>query len=198
MKRKVYFTAALLVFAGFAGAVVYENGSSPSNNVEDGEMRITSAGSTASGTTAVGPNGTQYSSSVAMAGRTGEITNESVTAPVFSESGNMTQLEFNGSITSSDLCQVIDQETKKVGEESFVLNVKTVKDELENGTYCGQQLTMINYEAEFEHERPYELKVLHNGEEVETFQAEDIAGPEPPAKEPDFVSKIVNFFQGLF
>jgi hypothetical protein len=144
MRKAALLLAAGLMIIGFSGAVVYGNGSSPSNNVSEGEMGITSAQpSSASGSTAAGPNGTQYSSKVEMAGRGGPITNESVTAPVFTEVGNMTRVQFNGLIISPDLCHVIDQETDETGEDNYSINVQTVKDEPDNGTVCGQARTMI-------------------------------------------------------
>jgi hypothetical protein len=200
MRKAALFLAACLMLIGFSGAVVYENGSSPSNNVSEGEMGITSApSSSASGSTAAGPNGTQYSSKVEMAGRDGPITNESVTAPVFTDTGNKTRVQFNGSITSPDLCHVIDQETDETGENSYSINVQTVKDEPDNGTVCGQAQTMIDYNAEFEAEKPYNLTVLHNDEEMETFTAkEDIAGPEPEPRKRGIIGSIFDFFTGLF
>lgn len=185
-----------VLLAGLSGAVVDENGSSPSNNADDGELAITSSGSTASSSTAVGPNGTKWTSSVKMDGRTSDIANGSVTEPVFSGSGDRSSLSFNGSIVSATPCHVLESEIEKVGQDSYVMNITTVKEDLDK--VCKQQLVMIDYDAEFEHQRPYELKVLHDGEKIETFEAEDIAGPEPEPRERGFIGSLVDFFTGLF
>lgn len=191
MKRALLIATLILFTVSTATAVTNYDG-------PEDQPHIMGTGSSASGTTAAGPNGTQYSSNVAMDGRDSNITNESVTEPVFTDVGEKTMVEFNGSITSPDLCHVIDQETD--GENgTYTINVQTVKDELDNNTLCGQAQTMIDYTAEFEAERPYDLKVLHNGEEIDTFTAEeDIAGPEPEPRNRGFIGSVVDFFTGLF
>ena len=198
MKRKVYMMTVLLLLAGFAGAVVDENGSSPSNQVDEGEMAITSTGSTASGTTAVGPNGTEYSAKVAMSGRLGDITNGSVAEGSREITEGKIRLELNGSIVSPTLCHVVDQKVSTSDGNSYKLKIDTVKENLNNDTLCAQQQAMINYNAEFEAEGPYELTVLHNGEEVKTFNVEDVAGPEPEPRERGFIASLIDFFTGLF
>jgi hypothetical protein len=191
MKRTLLITTLVLFTASTATAVTNYDG-------PEDKPHIMGSGSTASGSTAVGPNGTQYTSKVAMDRRISNITNESVTQPVFKNVGDKTRVEFNGSITSLDLCHVIDQETESANG-TYKINIKTVKEKLNSDGICGQAQTMIEYTAEFEAERPYDITVLHNGEEMETFTAEeDIAGPEPEPRKRGFIGSVVDFFTGLF
>ncbi len=193
MKREALLIALTLSLVTISGAVVYENGSSPSSNIEEGRMAITSGGSTAGSSTAVGPNGTEWSSSVEMIGRDGNITEESVTEPVFTEKERKNLVRFNGSITSPDLCHVIEHDVEET-EEGYSLNIKTVKDELDQP--CGQQQTMIDYKASFQAEAPYNLTVLHNGEEMETFQAENEEGT-PSDRESEEKGAVESFLDWL-
>ncbi|MFB6144194.1 MAG: hypothetical protein ABEJ98_02685 [Candidatus Nanohaloarchaea archaeon] len=191
MKRALFaFTAILFAASTAAGVVGYDG---PKN-----QPHILGTGSSASGSTAVGPNGTAWSSNVAMDGRSGNITNESVTTPVFSDAGNLTRVEFNGSITAATPCHILGQKVNQTADNSYTLNVKTIREDPESA--CTQQLVMIDYSAEFKAEKPYNLTVLHDGEEMETFTAGEFS-QETGEQQPEnsgFIAAVVDFFRGLF
>jgi hypothetical protein len=90
MKKTVLIAAVLCVLISPALGVV-------GHNDTGGEMGVTSTGSTASGTTAVGPNGTEYSSKVSMEGRTQDNTEDRIREETISSSG----AHFNGTIQAA-------------------------------------------------------------------------------------------------
>jgi hypothetical protein len=132
------------------------------NDSGEGQMGITS-GSSASATTGVGPNGTEYTASVSMEGLSPNSTEDRIR----DESISSSKVEFNGTIQAPTPCHVIDHEINET-QEGYTFNIKTVKDQKENGT-CTQVLKGINYNAEFEAETGHTLQIQHNGEEIETF-----------------------------
>lgn len=133
------------------------------NNSGDDYMGITSTGGSSSATTSVGPNGTEYTAKVMMEGRSPENTSDRITSESISSSG----VQFNGTIQASTPCHVIEHEITKT-QDGYNLNIKTVKDNLENQT-CTQVLTGINYNAEFEGQTGFTLQVQHNGQTLNTY-----------------------------
>lgn len=159
MKRTVLLaTITLLLISGTAAVV---GGPEP----RDGEMAITSTGSSASASTSVGPDGKEWSSSVEMRGRNPNITDGDRVENV-SKSSNQTS--FTGYIQAPTPCHVIDQETEKTGEQSYSLNVQTVKEN--QSQVCTQQVVMIKYEGSFEAGTPYTLEIQHNNQTVDTLE----------------------------
>lgn len=168
MKKTILLTAVLL-FVSAATAVF--GGPEP----REGEMAITSGGSSASSTTSVGPNSTEWSSSVEMRGRSPNIT-EGGRVENVSHTENGTT--FSGHIQAPTPCHVIDQETERLEENNYRMNIQTVKENLENGSQaCTQQVVMISYDGNFEAESPYSLEIQQNNETVDTLESS--LGAEP-------------------
>lgn len=146
MKRTILLVAIAL-FISTATAVV--EGPEP----DDREMSITSTGSST------------LSSTVKMQGRNSNITNGDRVENI-SHSGNGTT--FSGYIQAPTPCHVIDQETEKLGDQNYRMNVQTVKDN--ESQICTQQVVMIEYDGSFEAEAPYSLEIQHNNETVDTLE----------------------------
>lgn len=165
MKRTILLvTIALLVST--ATAIV--GGPEP----DDGEMAIMSSGSSASSSTAVGPNGTGWSSTVKMQGRNPNVTDgDRVENTSYSEN----ETTFSGYIQAPTPCHVIDQKTEKLGDQSYRMNIHTVKEN--QSQICTQQVVMIEYKGSFEAESPYSLEIRYKNETVETL--ENALGEEP-------------------
>lgn len=179
MRRTAILAAALCILITPAIAVVGHNGS-------DGDMSITSSGSTASGTTAVGPNGTEYSAKVSMDGRVQQNTSDRIR----SETISSRQVSFKGTIEAPTPCYVIDHEVEEK-EEGYVLNIKTVEEGGDGP--CTQVVTGINYDAEFEAEPGYELEVQHNGQQIETYQTTSDSGDSNDKEKKSFWQQILEF-----
>lgn len=158
MKRTILLVAMALLIST-ATAVV--GGPEP----DQGEMAIMSSGSSASATSAVGPNGTEWSSSVKMAGRDSNIT-QGDRVETFAYSDNETS--FTGYIQAPTPCHVIDQETEDLGDQNYKMNVQIVKQN--ESQVCTQQVVMIKYDGSFEAEAPYSLEIQHNNETVENLE----------------------------
>ncbi|MFP4038349.1 MAG: hypothetical protein ACLFTA_01040 [Candidatus Nanohaloarchaea archaeon] len=172
-------TAVILAMIGLitgAAAVVGHNGS-------DGEVSITS-GESASSTTEVTENGTEYTARVSMTGQTQNETGNRVRNATYSESG----VTFQGAIKAPTPCHVIDQDVKETGENRYSLHIKTKKDSLENRSQaCTQVVTNINYSAEFEASPGFQLEVKHDGQTMETLE-------EPQEQKKSLIQRILAFF----
>lgn len=178
MKRTATILVSIALMTGLATAVVGHNSSG------DEDVGITS-GSSASATSGVNENGTQFTGKVEMSGRTQNQTDDEIRDISYSDHQ---RVEFNGTITAGTPCHVIDQEVNKTGDSTYVLNIKTVKDELDNQA-CAEVVTGINYEAEFEADSGFQLEVQHNGETIETLE-DRVVEKEP---EPSLLQRILNF-----
>jgi len=159
------------------------------NNTKDnGQMEITTKGSTAGSTTAVGPNGTQYSAKVSIEGRNRSSTEDQIRSETISSS----KVEFAGTIQAGTPCHTVDHEVNET-DEGYTINMQTVK-EAKEGQLCTQVVTGINYNAEFEAETGNTLEVQQNGETVETFQTVSDKGDKNKDKgKKSMVQQILNF-----
>jgi ABC-type microcin C transport system duplicated ATPase subunit YejF len=178
MRKNAVILVAIGLMTGMTAAVVGHNGSG------DGDMSITS-GSSASATSAVTENGTAHTGKVEMTGRTQNQTSNELRNISYSDHQ---RVEFSGTITAGTPCHVIDQELNETGENTYVLNIKTVKDELDDQA-CAEVVTGINYDAEFEADSGFRLEIQHNGETIDTL--EDRVVEEEP--EPSLFQRILNF-----
>lgn len=158
MKRTILLTALVLLISATTAVV---GGPDPG----EGEMAIMSSGSSASATSAVGPNGTKWSSSIKMEGRNPNITGGDRVENV-SRSENETT--FSGYIQAPTPCHTIDQETEKVGDQSYRMNIQTVQEN--QSQVCAQQVVMIKYEGSFEAETPYNLEIRHKNQTIDTLE----------------------------
>lgn len=158
MKRTAIILIAFTLVVGTSTALVGHN-----NSPED-EVSITSGGS-ASSTTGVSENGTEYTAKVEMEGRTQNITGNRIRNIDREDS----RVQFEGTVAAGTPCHVIDHEVSRKNGE-YVMNIKTVKDNLDrNNTLCAEVVTGINYSAEFKAEPGFKLEVQHNGETLKTF-----------------------------
>lgn len=178
MIRTALLAATLCILVSPALGVVGHNDSG------EGQMGITS-GSSASATTAVGPNGTEYTARVSMEGLSPNSTDDRIR----DESISSSRIEFNGTIQAPTPCHVIDHEINET-QDGYTFNIETVKDQQENGT-CTQVLKGINYNAEFEAETGFNLEVQHNGEEIETFNTVSDKGDKNEKQ--GLIQMILNF-----
>ena len=180
--KQIISLLALVLLVSTATAVV------GAPEPDEDEMAITSTGSSASSSTSVGPNGTEWTSSVEMRGRNPNVT-DGDTVQNISNSSNKTT--FSGSIQAPTPCHVIDQETEEIGDQTYRLVIETEDQNAENQSQvCTEQVVMIEYDAEFEARSPYSLEVKHNNETIETIS--NSVG-EKTVEEPDR-----NLFNGLF
>ena len=182
--KRLFVVASVFLLVSAAGAVVYENGSSPSNNVSDGEMAITSTGSSASGSTAVGPNGTEYSVKVRAVGQTGTI-GEDRLENVSKEEG---KVSFKGFIQSPTPCHSLRHNVSD-GADGYKLNIYLEESE----QACAQQRVMKEYNAEMEAEESFTLEVQHEGQtvqEIETGQSQK--------EKPSLLDLVIGLFNNLF
>lgn len=184
--KRTYLLAAIALLISTSAAVI--GGPEPG----EGEMAITSSGSSSSSSTAVGPNGTEWSSTVEMQGRNPNVT-EGDRIGNISYSENETT--FSGHIQAPTPCHVIDQQTEKLGDQSYRMNVHTMKDN--ESQICTQQVVMIEYEGSFEAEAPYSLEVQHNNQTVDTL--ENTVEEEPAEKQNGGIfSSLFRWLGGLF
>lgn len=187
MKKTLVLLTVSIMLLGSASAVVGHNGS-------DGELSITSggSGSSAGSSVAAGPNGTEWRATVEM---TGKDTNTStgLLSVNYSE-GDYRMVEFDGVIESPTPCHVLDHNLENTEEDSFRLNVQTVKEELEgnNTQVCTQVITPITYEASFQTEEEFTLEVQHNNQTVDTLEY-----PKEEEKNSPIYS-ILDWFSNLF
>lgn len=173
MKWKILFAAVLLTVSTTAAVEGY-------NGSEDRPHIMGGSGSSASATTAVGPNGTEWTSSVKMKGKNPDVSiGEKVENVTFT--GNKTG--FSGYIQAPTLCHVIDQETEKIGEESYRINIQTVKENQDG--MCAQQVVMIQYKGDFRAETPYTLEISHDNQTIRTLENTADEGSETDGKEQD-------------
>lgn len=189
MRKTLALTTALLLAVSSATAVVGHNDSG-------GDVSITGAGSSASATTAVGPNGTEWTAEVSMTGRQpAENPGGSIANVSYSGDDSTGKASFTGEIVAGTPCHVIDHEVEEEND-SYVMNIQTVKEDLDNDSVCTQVLTGISYDASFEADKPYTVEVQHNGETVGSLEQ-----PKAEEKSPDesgTIAKLLNWLSGIF
>ena len=176
MKRAVTLITAIAVMTFAATAVVGNNAS--------GDVGIASGSSSASGTTSVGPNGSEYSAKIEMAGRSPNQTDNQIRNINYSDHQ---RVEFEGTITAGTPCHIIDHKINETGDNTYVLDVQTVKDDLDQA--CTEVVTGINYEGEFKADSGFQLEIRHDGETIETLEDRVVE------QEPKFslIQKILSF-----
>ncbi len=177
MRRELLLAASLLIFVSLAAGIAYENGSKPDCPPGHACIMSGATGSTsssASATTAVGANGTEYRTEVSMVNRSSTDTGNAIFNVSYSRDGKK-KVSFNGRITAPTPCHVIEHEIEGGNNNSYTLNIRTVRDELDSQTACIQVISGIEYMASFETSEtftgePFRLEVQHNGETVDTLE----------------------------
>lgn len=177
MKRTAIILITFTLLTASSAAVVGHNGSNNS------DLSITS-GSSASATTGVNQNGTQYTAKVEMNGRSNNQTDNEVRNVNFPQN----KVEFEGTVTAGTPCHTVDHELNKT-DNSYTLNIVTVKEDPDQ--VCAEVITGINYDAEFEAEPGFQLEIQHNGETIENVQDRTVE------KEPENKSLIEKLLEIL-
>lgn len=94
MKKKALLSVTLILITGVSTAVV------GGPNASDGELAITSSSSSASATTAVGPNGTQYEAKFSVVNRSASANQTGV----INSSFDGDQVNFTGVVETPTPC----------------------------------------------------------------------------------------------
>jgi hypothetical protein len=175
MKRIALALITFGLIVGNAAAVV------DNKTRNNSDVGITSGSSSA--TTGVNPNGTQYTAKVEMRGRTSNASNivENVS---YADKNKVT---FSGVINASNPCHTLEHDLNETGDDSYILNIKTVDSE--SAGACATVVTGIKYDAEFEADAGFNLEVRHNNRTIETME-DRVVEPKP---EPGLLEKILNF-----
>jgi len=185
MKRIVLITALVLLISTAAAVV---GGPEPS----DGELAITSSGSSASATSTVESNGTKWSSSIKMKDRISNISEGEILKNV---SLSDSKASFTGYIQAPTPCHVIDQETQKIDNSSYLMNIETVKEN--ESRICTQQIVMIEYIGSFEAEAPYSLEIRHNSQTIDTLE-KTVGGEGTEDDKEGVIQTFLSWLENLF
>lgn len=147
-----------------SGATAVVDGPEP----DDGEMTIMDRGSSsATASSSVDSEGTDYRAETSMVNRSPNITDQRLENVSYSE--DEYRVDFTGHIEASTPCHVIDHDVDET-DEGFVLNVQTVKDDLDNqSAACAQVMNMIEYEASFSNSEDFTVEVRHGNQTVQTL-----------------------------
>lgn len=185
MKKKALLSVTLILLAGATAAVV------GGPNASEGEMTITSSGSSASATSAVGPNGTEYETKFSVVNRSASINQTGVVNSSFDGD----QVNFTGVVETPTPCYEVSHSVDRESDGQYSFTVNT---EEENGT-CTQVIAYHKYEASFTAEEPYQLTVNHGNSSVETLTHEEYSEPEEDTEESRGpIAGFFNFLSSLF
>ena len=109
------------------------------------------------------------------------------------------KVTFNSHIQAPNPCHVIEQETEKLSEDNYRIDIRTVEDQLNNQSVCTTQTLMIKYEGSFQAEIPFTLEIRHNNQTADTIEASDITRQDPKDnREKGGFSGFMNWFGNLF
>ena len=198
MKRTVLLATIALLVSTTAAIEGYDG--------PEDQPHIMSSGSTASGTTAAGPNGTEYRAEVAMRNSScisGNLSEglEDINYLTRESYPPQNVVEFTGYIETPNPCYTLDHEIEETAKNNiYVMNITS---EASEGN-CIQCVGIISYDASFENVGDgFKLEVMHDGEVVETLEhpefnnSSDLKSPMPP-KRKSFIGGIINWFSSLF
>ena len=151
---------ALIGFLGMGAGVV------GGPNASDGEMVIMDSGNSASATTSVGPNGTSWSTEIQNLNSTcrGPGDRQEIEFIGFQTDGNLTELNFRGSLNTSNPCTELEIKVNETGENSYRLEIV----ETSSNGICTQCLGNSEFRGSFAAEKRYKVKIIHNGEVLGT------------------------------
>lgn len=183
MKKKALLSVTLILITGVSTAVV------GGPNASDGELAITSSSSSASATTAVGPNGTQYEAKFSVVNRSASANQTGV----INSSFDGDQVNFTGVVETPTPCYELSHSINRSGDGQYSF---TVEKEEENGT-CTQVIAYHRYEASFTAEEPYQLIVNHGNSSVETLTHEEYSETDSEDDAEKSRGPIAGFFDFL-
>lgn len=196
--RKFLIAAALLVFTSTSLGVV------GGPNASEGEMTITS-GSSSSASTAVGPNGTEWRSSLENRENSCISGNQSqnIEFQGFQADGDFTTLNFDGLIQTSNPC--VNLELNVSEESGDVYRIELV--ERSSDGVCVECVGAARFSGSFSAPGEYRAEVVNNGEVLGTIETpgfveenssgEDSSEPEGQSVWEGF-SSIFKWFGSLF
>ena len=194
--KKILFTALLLVSVGLGSAVV------GGPEAGDGELAITKSGSSASASASVGPNGTEWRSSVSNMNSSCMTGNQSQSVSFgdfYQSEENMTKIEFSGVLESSNPCHEVVVNVSKSSEN--VYEVELV--EKSTGRICTSCIGALNFEASFQAPGDYRAVFKNSGEEIAVKETpgfenttSDSDDPQSP-KEESVWEAVSNWFRWL-
>jgi hypothetical protein len=161
MKRTV-FSAAVLLFIGLGTAVV--GGPDPGED----EMAITGvSGGSAEATTGVGPDGKTYRAVVENTQNSCMTENISTGVEFgnFHENGDMTRVNFTGTVGTSNPCHELSLNVSEGEGDIYTIEIveKSTLGENESCQFC---TGAVEFRGSFEAGEEYRLKVFHEGEKI--------------------------------
>lgn len=183
--KRIALAVVILLTVGMSSAVVRDDGSSPSSEVEEDEFGITSD----SATTSVGPNGTEWKLDFSIADA-GCMVNQ--TAGVHESDFANKSVSFSGTVSTSDPCHRLEREVVEKSEGSYRL---VVTSNSTDSDACEQCTGALSYEASFSTDETFELEVVHDGETVETLTHPEYGYQD---EQEGFLASIMNWLKGFF
>ncbi len=183
--KKITLALGILLIVGMSSAVVRDDGSSPSNEADEGQLGITSD----SATTSVGPNGTEWELDFSMADATC-MANQ--TSGVHDSNFANESVSFSGTVATSDPCHRLEKELVEQSEGSYRM---VITSNATDSDACEQCTGALSYEASFSTDQPFELEVVHDGETVETLRHPEYGEQD---EQEGFLASIMNWLGGLF
>lgn len=192
--RRVLALAALIGFISAGTAVV------GGPNASEGEMVIMDSSSSSSASAAVGPNGTEWRSSIENLNNScvSSERNSSVEFVGFQSDGNLTKLSFKGSLTTPNPCYELSLNVKEVEKGLYRLEIM----ENSSSKICVQCLGSARFRASFSAEGDYKIKVIHDGEIIGTQKTPGYS-KEKPVTNPEEagimegLTSIIQWFRSL-
>lgn len=192
MKRLI-IALTLIAFATSTTALVGNNASGDGPRI----MAAAEDNNSISGPAAVKLDGTMWSAEVAMINRSANYTDNQVRDGSFSTANNTSIVEFGGLVQAGTPCHMIDSEVSESGNNSYRMDMRTVRNETDNQTMCIQQAVMINYTASFKAEEPFQLEVRHNNQTIRNLTHPEFENGTAPPEEPERRGLFEGFFDWM-
>lgn len=192
--KPVLVAVLVLMLAASVTAVVDPNGTHTDGS---GDMTITSGGSSASATTGVSENGTEYRATVEQ--RDSACRSDPVDTAVDSmqsseQADNGYNVTWTGHIETADPCHTVRHTVEQAGPDRYVVNVTTES----SGEPCSQCVGKVSYDASFMARGEHTLEIQHDGETVETVEHGSGSPPPQDDEERGFLAGLLAWVQALF
>lgn len=192
--RRLLLTVSLIGLLGFGTAVV------GGPNASDGEMTITS-GSSASATTSVGANGTEYKTTIDNLNNSCSSGNQSVGMDFigFQGDGDMTELSFEGTLETANPCTELTLKTEEVSDNSY--RVEVVEKSTGRGP-CVQCIGGAEFKGSFSAPGEYKVEFVKNNQslgvqETSGFNQSDTEDPSQEKKSSG-MNRFLSWLLGIF
>lgn len=194
--KKILFTALILVSVGLGSAVA------GGPEAGDGELTITKSGSSASASASVGPNGTEWRTSVSNMNSSCMTGNQSQSVSFgefYQGEDNMTKIDFSGILESSNPCHEVVLNVSDTSENIYEVDLV----EKSTGRICTSCIGALNFEASFQAPGEYRAVFKNSGEEIavkETAGFENTTSDRDDSQSPKGASvweAVSNWFKWL-